>query len=49
MSIQSIEHAVVAPLPQLIVIILFARAAGSVARAVRQPRAGYRLDKLIEA
>ena len=38
-SIQSIEHTVVATLLQLIVIILFARVAGSVARAVRQPRA----------
>ncbi|MFM9845168.1 MAG: cation:proton antiporter [Dongiaceae bacterium] len=38
-SVQSIEHIVVATLLQLIVIILFARVAGSVARAVRQPRA----------
>jgi Kef-type K+ transport system membrane component KefB len=38
-SVQSIEHTVVATLLQLIVIILFARVAGSVARAVRQPRA----------
>jgi Kef-type K+ transport system membrane component KefB len=39
MSVQEIEHAVVTTLLQLIVIILFARVAGSVARAVRQPRA----------
>ena len=38
-SVHSIEHTVVATLLQLIVIILFARVAGSAARAVRQPRA----------
>ncbi|HVR66255.1 MAG TPA: cation:proton antiporter [Verrucomicrobiae bacterium] len=38
-SVQAIEHTVVATLLQLIVIILFARVAGSAARAVRQPRA----------
>jgi len=38
-SVHATEDAVVAVLVQLIVIILFARAAGSAARAVRQPRA----------
>jgi len=38
-SVHATETAVVSTLIQLIIIILFARVAGSVARAVRQPRA----------